>query len=92
MSFCGSTELSQKLAVSWVTLTWGFSLVLSQRDTWEWPQSAGLLLPAVFQRSGGWHPFFLSITSRVLDLFFFSFWKLMTLQQLQKQNQDIIVC
>lgn len=55
-------------------------------------KSAGLLLPGVFQRSGGWHPFFLSITSRVLDLFFFSFWKLMTLQQLQKQNQDIIVC
>lgn len=73
MSSCGSTELSQKLAVSWVTLTWGFSLVLSQRDTWQWPQSAGLLLPAVFQRSGGWHPFFLSITSRVLDLFFFFF-------------------
>lgn len=53
MSSCGSMELSQKLTVSSVTLTQGFSLVLGQWHTWEWPQIAGLLLPAVFWRPGG---------------------------------------
>lgn len=53
MSSCGSLELSQKLTASWVTLTRGFSLVLSQWQTREWPQIAGLLLPAVFGGPGG---------------------------------------
>lgn len=62
MSSCGSMELSQKLTVSWVTLTRGFSLLLGQCHTWEWPHTARASAPCSVSEAWWVHPFFLSIT------------------------------